>query len=158
MTEGENGSAFLIQTINGVRYKTWSAGIGAGLDYYFVRSIPLFLDLRKDILNKKNTPFVYADGGINYVWETSKDKSQYIKKNYNSTPFYDVGIGYKTSLGKQNALLLSLGFSQKLIKEQQTTTVYYYYTDFYPYPIAPVTPDRYSYTLDRLSLKLGWQF
>src|SRR5262245_27408802 len=66
--EGEAGTAFQLQTINGIQFKTWSAGIGVGLDYYKYRSIPLFLDLRKYILNKPRTPFLYADGGIHFAW------------------------------------------------------------------------------------------
>ena len=40
IVEGEQGTSFHIETINGLRYKTWFAGIGAGLDYYYYRFCP----------------------------------------------------------------------------------------------------------------------
>src|SRR5690242_4135427 len=74
MNEGQGQTAFQLQTINGAEYKGWFAGVGVGLDYYNIRSVPLFFDLRKDIQNKKSTPFVYADAGVNYVWQTTNQK------------------------------------------------------------------------------------
>src|SRR5688500_14661728 len=68
MLAGSSGYAGQLQTIQGVRYKTWSAGIGAGIDYYYERSVPLFLQLRKNIFMKPHTPFVYADLGGHSPW------------------------------------------------------------------------------------------
>src|SRR5215203_3590562 len=65
---GGSGEGLQLQTINGLSYKTYSAGIGIGLDYYWARTIPLFIDLRKNIFSKKQTPFVYADLGLNMPW------------------------------------------------------------------------------------------
>ena len=47
ITEGESGTGLQLQTINGFRYKTWFTGVGTGIDYYFQRSIPLFLSVSK---------------------------------------------------------------------------------------------------------------
>ena len=44
---GEKDASFQIQTINGVQYRTWFSGIGTGLDFYFQRSVPLFLSVGK---------------------------------------------------------------------------------------------------------------
>ncbi len=41
---GESRPSGLFQTVNGVRYKNWFAGIGAGLDYYSYRTIPVFFE------------------------------------------------------------------------------------------------------------------
>ncbi|HVY74956.1 MAG TPA: hypothetical protein VG890_09015, partial [Puia sp.] len=62
LLEGESGSSWQLQTVNGMSYKSWFAGIGVGLDYYRLRGIPLFLDLRKTFGHSRNKPFVYADG------------------------------------------------------------------------------------------------
>ena len=48
LLDGAAGPSWQLQTINGIYYKTWFAGIGVGLDYYTMRTIPLFLDLRKE--------------------------------------------------------------------------------------------------------------
>src|SRR5687768_15390308 len=73
LLEGQESSEFQIQTINGIQYKGWFAGIGAGVDYYRFRSIPLFLDIRKNILNKNFTPFIYADAGIHFPWKKDNE-------------------------------------------------------------------------------------
>jgi hypothetical protein len=62
LLEGQIGSAFQIQTINGAQYKSWFGGIGIGLDYYRFRSIPLFLDFRKDF-GKKISSFLFMQMG-----------------------------------------------------------------------------------------------
>ncbi len=48
LLEGQTGSAFQLQSINGMQYKSWYAGIGLGLDFYRYRTIPLFIDFRKE--------------------------------------------------------------------------------------------------------------
>lgn len=42
LLEGEDGSAFGLKTFGSVQRKGGSAGIGVGLDYYNIRSIPVF--------------------------------------------------------------------------------------------------------------------
>ena len=63
LLEGQRGSAFQLQTVNGLQFNTWFAGLGAGLDYYHTRSIPLFLNLRKSFFSGEKTPFIFL---LNY--------------------------------------------------------------------------------------------
>src|SRR5687767_13793360 len=70
---GESKLFGLLQTVNGITYDTWFAGIGAGLDYYSYRTIPLFFDLRRDI-GKLNKGFIYADLGYNFPWKEKPGK------------------------------------------------------------------------------------
>lgn len=151
---GERGSSFLAQTINGIRYKTWFAGVGVGLDFYKTRGIPLFLDIRKYILNKPATPFIYADGGIHYSWPTEKDKEAgwNVTRKFNNGLYYDFGLGYKAPINQKHAFLLSVGYSVKKIEETNTSIFY-----------CPQCPnqesvERFNYTFNRLSIKAGWQF
>jgi hypothetical protein len=39
---GSSDATLQLQTINGINTKTWFAGLGVGLDYYYVRSVPFF--------------------------------------------------------------------------------------------------------------------
>src|ERR1700712_5956221 len=66
LLEGQTGSSFQIQTVNGAQYKSWFAGIGLGLDYYRYRTVPLFLDLRKEFGKSSNRLFLYADMGVSF--------------------------------------------------------------------------------------------
>ena len=57
LLEGQSGAAFQAQTINGFQKRSWFAGIGVGLDYYRYRTIPLFVDVRKEFGNANNKNF-----------------------------------------------------------------------------------------------------
>jgi hypothetical protein len=161
LLEGQTGSAFQLQTVNGVQYKSWFAGAGVGLDFYRYRTIPLFVDLRKEFGKTANKLFVYADLGRNFSWVTDQEKSLYVGADQFSHGSYaDIGLGYKIAVGRRQAFLLSMGYSYKNLSESYAT-VYYY-------PALPAFTgnqeqmesgaSRITYNLNRLIIKMGWQF
>src|SRR3954467_15161330 len=96
LLEGETGSAFQIQSINGMKHGSWFTGIGVGLDFYRYRTIPLFIDFRKEFGHRANKFFAYADAGVNFAWLTDKEKQIYQMDDHFSAGFYtDLGLGYK---------------------------------------------------------------
>ena len=150
---GSKGDSWTIETINGIKKANWFTGVGAGLDFYDKRTVPLFLDVRRDVSNKKNTPFVYADAGINFLWlnTTQKEQSQFPK----SSPglFYDFGLGWKLSCKDNRSFILSAGYSLKQVKEN------------IKYPWVPIAPtqqlqgdndERYNYLYRRIVIKIGF--
>lgn len=149
---GSKGAYFQLQTINGVRYKTWFAGVGAGIDYYTRRGFPVFLDVRKDIFDKRSTPFLYADAGIHLVYKQKEKLSQWYQNTYSNGFYGDAGIGYKLGFRSAGGLLVSAGYSYKNINRK-----YEYITTC---PTARCYEDYFTYKnyYHRLSLKLGWQF
>jgi hypothetical protein len=148
-----------LQSVNGFQKGNWFAGIGTGLDYYIFRTVPVFADLRYHFGKKKNNFFAYADGGINinwkekynynnpviFIWEEDANRSS----RFADGVYTDIGFGYKLHLGKAGGLVVSLGNSHKSLK--QTVT----YTDWRS---QEVFTDVYRYKLNRISLKIGWQF
>jgi hypothetical protein len=159
LLEGQTGSAFQLQTINGVRYKSWFAGVGLGLDYYRFRTIPLFIDIRKEFGRSGNKFFVYADGGINFSWLTDAQKMGYwINDQFHNGFYNDIGLGYKITIAKKSALYVSLGYSYKKLNETYST--FYYYPNYYTSDILPPnnSGEKISYGLNRLSMKIGWAF
>jgi hypothetical protein len=151
--EGESGTTFQLQTINGIRFRTWSVGLGAGLDYYHYRTIPLFVDLRKDILNRSRTPFVYADLGMHFAWVQDENKMGWARTEFSNGLYYGFGVGYRLGLKKKDAFLFSLGYAFKAMEEKRYGTIYC---------INPPCDERLDETLDygfrRLSLQLGFNF
>lgn len=151
--EGENGTSLQLQTINGLRYKTWFAGVGTGLDYYFERSIPLFLSVSKFLPYTKVPLYFNADAGINFPW--NKDNIYYFdsRSGYSPSFFWAGGMGYKFKSGQNgHGFLLNFGYSYKhLIQKIERE---------YPclIPPCPVEKERYDFRLKRLSVKLGWMF
>jgi hypothetical protein len=142
-----------LQTINGIFYKTFSAGIGVGLDYYWQRTVPVFIDLRKDLFTRDKTPFVYADLGVNMPWVKTKEQTWY-KSDYHSGSYFDIGIGYKMKVYKKFSANLSFGYTQKVVKEERTSQVIMF--DSFRYDENGL--ENYKYTLRRFSVKAGLSF
>jgi hypothetical protein len=152
LVEGEHGSSLQIQTINGAKFSSWFVGLGAGIDWYFRRSIPLFISVNRDFLKKEKRSF-YLSGnvGINFPWQTDDYHNEW---GYNETKSYagfywSAGVGYKVGMGKGNdALLIQLGYDYKHVGEKSD----------YLYTVEQAPNDRFDYHLRRLSAKIGWSF
>jgi len=161
LLEGEQGSKFQLQTINGMRNRTWFVGLGTGIDWYYRRSIPAFLSVNNDFFRRGNRNFFIAtDAGINFPWRDDKNYNVWGYVVEKSIPgFYgEAGLGYKVGIGKTNdAVLIQLAYSYKHIREKVKNI--YYYPGIMIVSLQPeVVTDRFDYYLRRLSLKLGWNF
>ncbi|MCH5598451.1 hypothetical protein [Niabella ginsengisoli] len=144
----------IIQTIHGTRFKTWFAGIGGGLDAYYQQSLPLFLDIRKNILHQPSTPFVYADGGINFVVEPegqTPTRGSSLKRNPGS--YYEIGVGYRVGF-KTTAINFTIGHSYKGYKERQYGIRYIPNMELE----ENVLLEAKSFHLKRISFKIGLEF
>jgi hypothetical protein len=154
LLEGGNGSAFQLQSVNGISSKRFFTGIGAGLDYYYTRSIPLFLSVQGNLTGKSRTPFLSIDGGVNFAW-TRKEQDRWnnvITSDYKPGLYFASGLGYKIALrNKKDALLVSVGYSYKHLKEVQTQPV------FCIMPPCPPAQETYNYKMNRLLVRLGWE-
>ena len=153
LLSGSRGEALSIQTINGIKKDKWFAGVGAGLDFYSERTFPLFLDIRSDLTHKKNTPFAYADAGINFLWLNFVEKEQ--KQFPSSSPglFYDLGIGIKLSGKNRRGFLVSAGYSYKQVKEKVKF-------GWWPAPTPQLESEnfeRYNYLYRRIVIKMGFE-
>ena len=143
---GESLSEFQMQSVNGVSYKGFVAGIGLGVDDYYQRSFPLFIDLRKSFFKKESAPFIYADAGYSFIsknsmteWEMDRDGGAY----------YAAGIGYEISISDKIKAVIDIGYSYKhysrvIDNEPWRSSVHYY--------------DTYDYSLNRFSIKGGLRF
>lgn len=151
---GESNNQLAIQSVNGFQYKTWFAGIGLGLDNYGAKTIPLFLDIRKNILRSASTPFLYADGGIQLTGEKNRKNAGLSREELETGAYYDFGLGYSIGLKNKKALLLSAGYS---IKDVKWTT---YLNEEVVCVTTPCNPfvSSYKYRLNRLAFRLGYQF
>jgi hypothetical protein len=153
--EGNGGTRFQLQTINGLSWKTWFAGIGTGLDYHYFRSVPLFLSLNKSFCACERSWFISLDGGYNWVWDRSTGNNINGNRNgsFTPAPYWATGIGYKIGLkNKKDAVLLNIGFSAKHVRSEVPS---YSWCTWQP---CPESFDEFRYKLNRLSLRAGWQF
>jgi hypothetical protein len=151
---GESKSKLSIETINGIKYKSWSTGIGIAYDSYGHASIPLFLDVRKTFGKKNVQPLLYVDAGINielYNDDIPSKTSWGNSQGY--APFYgEAGGGVSFKLKKQKALNLTAGYSYKHLKYAIAVPSFSSL-----YPSAPATM-MLDYEYRRISIKLALQF
>lgn len=154
ITWGATGDALQLQSINGLAYKTFSTGLGVGLDYYWERTVPVFIDIRKNIFSKKQTPFVYADLGINMPWVKANKENTWYKSEYDQGIYYDLGLGYRVPINKKLFANMSFGYTQKKFRETRTNEIIFF--DSSPYNRN--NAEHYNYTLRRFSLKAGLSF
>jgi hypothetical protein len=157
---GEYQTELQLQTINGIKINKWFGGIGTGIDWYYLRSIPVFVSANRDLLQKgKKTLLLSADAGINFPWE----EQYYYSFDYNGSNkqypglYWAAGLGYRFGVGKaDNALLLNFGYSYKQQKEKVSNISNIIVLCFNP----PCTPnvESFDYRLKRLSVRIGWSF
>jgi hypothetical protein len=148
---GAQGEAMQVSTAAGLRKDTWTAAVGTGLDYYYLRSIPVFLQLQKSFGNAK-APFVYAAGGYNIPWLRAVDKGWHIGEPKGG--FYgDAGIGYQLPVLKNSALQFSVGYSVKNLTTTDTDLVI-----IAIYPPPPLVLYQEKHTLRRISIKTALWF
>ena len=151
--EGENGTSFQLHTVNGIRYHGWFTGVGTGLDYYYERTIPLFLSVNKTLPLQRVPLFVNGDIGVNFPWAKNNVYLFEGTGEYRPSLYWSGGLGYKFRFKQsQRGILLNLGYSYKhLIQENEVTFPCFN-------PPCPVDKERFDYRLKRVSVKLGVEF
>ena len=152
---GSTGDNFIVQTINGIKYKKWNVGIGTGIDWYGVRSVPLVLDARRNFTHHRHQPFIYANGGFSFTWANGSLAPSYYstKIDYKNTYCYETGAGYNIAFKNKTALVLSVGYSYKLASFDQ------YYNVIYDIGSGNVNlKNTYDYNYRRIAVRVGLQF
>jgi hypothetical protein len=121
------------------------------VDDYEYRSIPLFLDVKRNFEWKQTDFFVYADGGISFPWE-NKEEEQFSNHVFKKGLYADAGIGYSFKIGKAIAVLLSGGYSVKKLKKERTGFYFVNGQTIFGKPYL------YYYEFKRILFKIGFQF
>lgn len=140
-----------VQIINGFERNKLFAGIGAGLDYYLKRGVPVFADVRYHFSENRKSFFVYGNAGVHLPWKQEEFQEIISQK----TGLYtDAGIGYKLSNKRGDAFLWSIGYSYKHVQENVVSF------RFSPWP-TPEPEQQFvinDYHLNRVFIKFGWMF
>jgi hypothetical protein len=151
LLEGEKGSAFQVHVINGVRLNQWSIGVGTGLDYYGFRSVPLYLDIRRMLVAKPTSPFLYLNAGTHFTWLNAEQQPEWETVRNRPGLLLETGLGYQVPI-KQHALYFSAGYSLKSMTQEITSEI----CPFLP-PCVETT-SRFDYTFRRISVRAGFRF
>lgn len=133
---GRNDNGFVLQSINGVQYRTWFLGLGAGIDTYQDLTIPLFAELRKAILDRVQTPFVYVNGGFQLMGVKDVDEKNSNKMLYDPGAYYEAGLGYYIRAGKRNAVSVAFGYCRKEYRKTDAWSSYAYGLNRYAFKVG----------------------
>lgn len=82
LVNGSHETELAVNTTHGIRFGNWSTSVGAGIDYYRFRSVPLFIDVKRYIPLNKIQPYIQASAGVNIAWAT--DEQRIIQKYWSS--------------------------------------------------------------------------
>jgi hypothetical protein len=149
---GAKGAYYQLQSINGIKYKTWFAGVGVGIENYFRTGIPVFLDVRKFLLEKSAAPFLYADVGVHIIKDKTEQLNQWYENNYKNGIYTEAGVGYKFGFHGKDRWVISAGYSYKYVKYDNV------YTGTCPTSRCYENYFTYKNYLHRYAMKLGFQF
>ncbi len=160
--EGDAGKTFgQLQLVNGVQKDAWFYGLGVGIDYYgYKRSVPLFIDVKRDLRKGNKTPFVFADAGYNFSWLRAGEKNIIWDMDYKASGglYYEAGLGYKFILKNKITIGFSAGYSFKHQKETYGTTLLIE-APIFPQPYYYNPPvNSYDYKFRRISIKFNCSF
>lgn len=158
--DGNQANSFQFQVAGGVAAKDWRLGIGAGLDYYKVRSVPVFADLRKYFGNGRKA-FAFINAGFNIPWPLEDQYKVFFTQSGNTKSKFDIGcytdlgVGYDIGIGKQKAISLSLGYSVKTLSETYDERLDW----IWGWPVSGANPTerKMDYTFRRVSVKAGFR-
>lgn len=153
ITGGESPAAAAYETVNGFNFSSWFAGLGAGLDNYHFKSVPVFIDGRKYLGNKEELFLLGNIGGNFPVQKKAAKEFSYHDSYYFKGGFYaDAGIGYRFPLVKKTSLIFSISNSYKSMQARSIV-----YTECFAAP-CPVTFKDYHYNFYRLMVRAGLMF
>ena len=153
LLNGQIASTFTMQTINGISFKNASVGIGAGIDNYGYRTIPVFVDLRKTFGKTAIKPVLFADFGIGYPIKTDNSPEQWsneFSKTIIKNSFCgEWGLGIEKTIGN-SSLFVTASYSYK--KYAYTQNIYWFYGP------NGTNVARQDYHYNRIALRMGYRF
>lgn len=159
LLNGSSGMGAQVQLSGGLVRDNWNFGIGTGIDYYELRSIPLYTDIRYHF-GKQQKVFAYMNLGYNFDWVQKMDDKVYIMPpvintlKYTGGLYGDWGIGYNIKISKHHSLALSTGFSIKQMGEEYQELLF----SIWPWPVTNESAIRkFDYTFKRVSLKVAYR-
>lgn len=139
-----------------VRKNDWAFGIGSGIDYYRIRTVPVSLAARRYLGGAP--AFLYGSAGYTIA---APLETQYLhtgafwmnnsRSSFSNGVNAEAGIGYSLAPKRKHGLELAIGYSVKTLNESYTE---YIFRDFPPYTLEPAD-HSFHYTFSRAVVRIG---
>lgn len=142
-SSNEQRAPLSLLMVNGYRTpKGLFAGVGTGIEFFSTNYLPLFLDLRGDLLGTDVVPYVMIRGG--YGMPLSADRTE-----YNTTYDYSGGFLFGAGIGLKIRTRDHFAWDVELLYRYQETS----YTEKYDYNNQEY---EYSDIFNRIEIRLGF--
>lgn len=134
-------------------FSRYEAGTGAALDFYSLRTLPVFGHFAADLTRRRSTPFAYVDPGLTFPWPRRREYPGWEKPDQKLPGIYlNLGVGQRLRLGQgPESLALSCGYSLETFRLRSKGTVWGVNPDRPPEPLL----ETYRYVFNRLVLLLS---
>ncbi|MEO7767719.1 MAG: hypothetical protein ABIS01_09845 [Ferruginibacter sp.] len=149
---GSTTTSLAVNTVNGFQFGKIFTGIGTGFDYYYHRSVPLFIEARLDLLKRKGKLQLFSNGGLSFPFSSQNKNLEYNAGTYKTSGMYGAGLDY-LAMVKKEAIILGVGFSNKTVLQTRDSYVWNPITN-----VSEITPIKDEYSLNRISIRIGWMF
>lgn len=121
LLNGDKYTSVAVTAVTGIQVAQWYVGVGTGIDYYKVRSLPLLAEVRFES-RMKLSPFVYARGGYNVAWALDHQHTKlygYYQLNsvYNNGRYAAAGAGLYLYKKGSSGVTCAMGYSTKGVSE-----------------------------------------
>ena len=156
MLNGDNAVSTQILLSGGIQLARWDLGLGAGIDFYQVRTVPLILKGQYQ-LGKSRKWTIWSNAGLNIAWATDKQFSNPIwiwgvtRQHFNNGWIGEGGVHYTFARQKNTALFIGGGYSVKTINDQYDEIIYVSGS-------SKTVTRNVDYRFSRLSLYMGVRF
>lgn len=161
---GEEKISYQFGVTGGWQHRNLRLGMGVASDYYKLRSIPVFADIRLTHPRKQEL-FAYLNLGYNLPQPTEDQKInisgwgwgwQMNQNQFKGGAYVDVGVGADLAVSNKHKMQISLGYS---IKE---FTIIYPNGTIWPSASSFFDPSATdvsrTYSFRRLALRVGFTF
>jgi len=150
------GTYISVNTVHGVRYKRFTAGIGTGYDAYKDwNTLPVFGSISYDFLRIKNDAFfVQFNGGYAWAFYSPRSDSYYNDYDSKGGRMLNPMIGYRFHVSNKVRLYISAGYKFQRINYEFANNWYMY--DMMPGAnyLPPVT--KVQRDMDRVVVQIGF--
>ncbi len=120
---GNDNTDVSLQTINGYQFnKYFGTGLGLGINKYGNSvTLPVYATVKGYLLDKKVSPFYFADLGYGFAWKTNKNETMFELDNVKGGYYWQLGMGYQVNF-YNSSMVFTLGY---INQDSRANYIYY---------------------------------
>ena len=123
---GQGNTNVSLQAVNGYQFNRYvGAGLGLGVDHYDDYSaLPLFLEAKGYLFDRKVTPFYFVDLGYAFAWKNGNIGNNYQNFEVDGGFGWQLGLGYQFNF-EQGGMVLKFGYKNQSVHDSYSYPNYY---------------------------------